>query len=138
MKSLTEYLMEQRKDGSSKSFTFDFTGMEEAKETVEALTSSAGENISYSADEQKVSFTLTKDNFSEATAFITALKDYVKKLGSITTKRSSDTQFADKVNKMEHKIEELDRLIASFSTEETEEQKDKQQGDDEKTDDETE
>ena len=134
MKSLTEFIREKQEEKKmSKSFSFDFTGMDEAKETIEALSSAAGENISYSAEEQKISFTINKDNFTEATAFITALKDYVKKLGSITTKRSSDTKFADRVNKMEHQVQDLDHLIGDLSTDNVEDKKDEQTGDDEPT-----
>lgn len=122
MKSLVEYLNEKKecenckdKTYDTKSFSFNFKDMENAKETLEALASAASENLSYTESDGNISFTINKDNYTEATAFLTALKDYVKKLGSTTTKRASDSAYADKVSKMEHKVEEIDNLIASYS-----------------------
>lgn len=121
MKSLLEYIKEQQEEkntSSSKTFKFNFKDMEGAKEAIESFNSAAGENLNYSSDESSISFTLTKENFAEATTFITAVKDYIKKLGTNTVKRSSDSQYADKVHKMEDKIDEMDKIIADFSTEE--------------------
>lgn len=121
MKSLTEFIKEKKecenceKSYPAKSFSFNFKDMENSKETLEALASAAGENISYSENDGTISFTISKDNYSEASAFLTALKDYVKKLGNTTTKRASDSAYADKVSKMEHKVSELDNLISSYS-----------------------
>jgi len=137
MKSLVEFIKEKKecenceKSYASKSFSFNFKDFENSKETLEALASAAGENISYTEDDGKISFTISKENYSEATAFLTALKDYVKKLGNTTTKRASDAAYADKVSKMESKINELDSLIASYSTEEKSEDADKDKKEDE-------
>ena len=127
MKSLLEYIREQQEEQktvSSKTFKFNFKDMEGAKEAIESFNSAAGENFNYSSDENSISFTLTKDNFAEASAFITAVKDYIKKLSTNTVKRSSDSQYADRVHKMEDKLNELDNLITDFSTEEKTEEPD--------------
>lgn len=130
MKSLTEYIREKQEEPEfeTKTFSFNLKDYEGSKETLEALSSAAGENIDYSDNDGKISFTISKENFTEATAFITALKDYIKKLGTNTVKRSSDAAYADRVHKMEDKIKELDNLIASYSTEEkTEDPEEKQE-----------
>ena len=113
MKSLVEYLNEKKECENCDNKTYE----KNSKETLDALASSAGENISYNEEDGTVSFTISKDNYAEATAFLTALKDYVKKLAGTTTKRASDSAYADKVSKMERKVEELDELIASYSDE---------------------
>lgn len=122
MKSLAEFIKENKecenckeKNYETKSFSFNFKDMENYKKALESLSAAATENISYSDDEGNISFTISKDNYSEASAFLTALKDYVKKLGGITVKRASDGAYADKVAKMEKKVEDIDNLIASYS-----------------------
>jgi len=123
MKSLVEYLNEQKEckncdkqSYETKTFSFDLKEFEGSKEALESFESAATENIDYSNEDGKISFTITKENYTEATGFLTAVKDYIKKLGANTTKRSSDTKYADKVHKMEDKVKELDDLIASYST----------------------
>lgn len=118
MKSLLEFIRENSEkttDATLKKFTFNFSGFEGAKEAIEAMTAASNETLGFTADEEKVSFTLSKENYSANTAFITALKDYVKKLGNDTVKRGSDSQYADKVHKLEDKIKTIDSTIESFN-----------------------
>lgn len=120
MKSLLEFIRENsenKTENQSKQFTFSFKGFEGAKEAIEAMTAASNETLGFTVDEDKVSFTLSKDNYSASAAFITALKDYVKKLGNDTVKRSSDSQYADKVHKFEDKIKTIDSTIESFNEE---------------------
>ena len=139
MKSLVEYLNEQKEckncdkqSYETKTFSFDLKEFEGSKEALESFKSAATENLNYSEEDGKISFTITKENYTEATAFLTAVKDYIKKLGTNTVKRSSDAQYADKVHKMEEKVKELDELIASYSTSEKSEENDPSKETDEK------
>lgn len=120
MKSLLEFIRENSEktaEATTKKFTFNFGGFEGAKEAIEAMTAASNEALGFTADEDKVSFTLSKDNYSASAAFLAALKDYVKKLGNDTVKRASDSQYADKVHKLEDKIKTIDSTIESFNDE---------------------
>jgi hypothetical protein len=99
MKSLYDYIIESTdpEDNAeqleeTKTFKFDFSKFENAKETVKTIVSSAED---YITDQSETSFTLTfkKADATKLSGVVEIIKAFLKKEAH-TPKRSSDEQFA--------------------------------------------
>jgi len=103
MKSLKEYLIESNisesnECGESKTFTFDFTGIENGEETVKSLEGK--EN--YSIDGNKVTVTIC----SEKDTNIEILQQAIE-MARKSQKNSSNEQYAQKTKALATKLSEL-------------------------------
>ena len=103
MKSLKEYLIESNisesnECGESKTFTFDFTGIENGEETVKSLEGK--EN--YSIDGNKVTVTIC----SEKDTSIEILQQAIE-MARKSQKNSSNEQYAQKTKALATKLSEL-------------------------------
>ena len=142
MKSLYDYIIEATtpEDNAeqleeTKTFSFDFTKFENAKETIKTIASSAQEFVE-DQTETTIKLTFKKADATKLTGVVEIIKAYLKKEAH-TTKRSSDEQFAQYCAAQEKKFDEFETFVTEVP--EPEEQPNVQaQKDDEKNQDEQE
>ncbi len=109
MKTLKNFIIEStyiKESESSKTITFNFKDLENAKETIESLKDRDGVEIS----DDNVTVTVTADNVSKLEAVQDILQQYCQTIRS-SQKRSSDEQYAQKTKSFETKVGELNDAI---------------------------
>ena len=119
MKSLYNYSIEATtpKDNAEelqekKSFTFDFSKFENAKDTVKTIVSSV-EN--FVTDQSETGFTLSfkKSEATQMNGVLEIIKSFLKKEAH-TTKRSSDEQFAQYCAKQESVLNNFETFVTEI------------------------
>ena len=118
MKSLLNYILESSKtsDESKKTFTFNLKDVDGAKETIESLDG----NDCVTVEEETVTITIGSniDNVEKAKDTIKALID--KELSS--QKRTTYESYANKLRKLESKVNSLNDAIESIKNPQSEEE----------------
>lgn len=112
MKTLQEFIKEQLNvvnESESATVTFDFSGLENAEDTLKSLTDREG----CSVDDQKLTVTISSETVDKLDSVQDILQQYSETLRN-SSKRSSDEQYAQKtkefaenVTKMNEKIDEI-------------------------------
>lgn len=119
MKSLYNYIIEATtpKDNAEelqekKSFSFDFSRFENAKETVKTIVSSVEDFVT---DQTETSFTLSfqKSEATQMNGVLEIIKSFLSKEAH-TTKRSSDEQFAQYCAKQERVLDEFEEFVTEI------------------------
>jgi hypothetical protein len=119
MKSLYNYIIEATtpKDNAEelqekKSFSFDFSKFENAKDTVKTIVSSVEDFVS---NQTETSFTLSfkKSEATQMNGVLEIIKSFLKKEAH-TTKRSSDEQFAQYCSTQERIFNEFEDFVTEI------------------------
>lgn len=133
MKTLVDYIKEsQEKEEvpTSKSFKFNFNGCEGTEDFLKSIQDIADNNdLSVTVEDEKVSFTVNKDDVEKYDKLLEALQDFIHLRGK-DSKRASDEQYAQKLRKLESKLIELSNYLEDAENEEAPEDDNKK--DDEK------
>jgi len=116
MKSLLEFIKEAQSSESveqtSKDITFNFTDIENGKDTVEKVQNLGTESgIPVAVDGQKVTISFSKDTFAQAEELINTIKDFINVEGK-STRRASSEQYAQKLHAFEDAVKKLDEFKA--------------------------
>jgi len=109
MKTLKDFIIEStyiEEAESSKTITFNFKDLENAKETIESLKGRDGVETS----EDSVTVTVNADNVSNLGSVQDILQQYCQTIRS-SQRRSSDEQYAQKTVSFEKKVGELNDAI---------------------------
>ena len=130
MKHLQDYIIEQAQvnEGvSSKSITFDFTDLENGKETIDSLKDKEG----VTADGDKLTVEITSDNVDKLGTVQDILQQFCQTVRN-SQKRSADEQYAQKTVEFEKKIGELNDALDEIANPDDKDDKDgKKEGEDE-------
>ncbi len=114
MKSLQDFIIESSQEinegKDTASITFDFTDLENAKETIESIQDKEGVSV----DGDKVTITINKDNVAKLESVQDILQQYSSTIRK-SQKRSSDEQYAQKTVAFEKKVGELNDAIDKIS-----------------------
>jgi len=119
MKTLKDFISESIKineSEDSKSITFNFSGLDDAEDTLKSF-----EEMEYcTIEDNKLTVDVTSDNFDKLSSVQDILQQYTdKNLNS--PHRSSDEQYAQKVKKFSEKMNEFNETIEKFENPETDE-----------------
>lgn len=109
MKHLQDYIIEQaqvNEGASSKSITFDFTDLENGKETIDSLKDKEGVTV----DGDKLTVEITSDNVDKLDTVQDILQQFCQTVRN-SQKRSADEQYAQKTVEFEKKIGELNDAL---------------------------
>jgi len=109
MKSLVDYILEA---SDNKSFTFNFKGLENVKETLESL--GKFDYVTVNADDEKASVLVNKDGSNKFDSFIDVMQQYIDGLQK-STKIASDEQYAQKVKDFANKFNDFVSYIDELS-----------------------
>jgi len=116
MKSLLQYIHEAVSDPTSKNILFDFTGIENADDTIKSLQElSKKSGVPVSVDAQKVTVSFTATTLDAAEPIIDVLQQFIEKEGK-SQKRSSDEQYAQKLHRFEDAMQKLDDFKEECAT----------------------
>ena len=130
MKHLQDYIIEQaqvNEGTSSKSITFDFTDLENGKETIDSLKDKEG----VTADGDKLTVEITSDNVDKLGTVQDILQQFCQTVRN-SQKRSADEQYAQKTVEFEKKIGELNDALDEIANPDDKDDKDgKKEGEDE-------
>lgn len=130
MKHLQDYIIEQAQvnEGvSSKSITFDFTDLEDGKETIDSLKDKEGVTV----DGDKLTVEITSDNVDKLGTVQDILQQFCQTVRN-SQKRSADEQYAQKTVEFEKKIGELNDALDEIANPDDKDDKDgKKEGEDE-------
>lgn len=130
MKHLQDYIIEQAQvnEGvSSKSITFDFTDLENGKETIDSLKDKEGVTV----DGDKLTVEITSDNVDKLGTVQDILQQFCQTVRN-SQKRSADEQYAQKTVEFEKKIGELNDALDEIANPDDKDDKDgKKEGEDE-------
>ena len=130
MKHLQDYIIEQaqvNEGASSKSITFDFTDLENGKETIDSLKDKEGVTV----DGDKLTVEITSDNVDKLGTVQDILQQFCQTVRN-SQKRSADEQYAQKTVEFEKKIGELnDALDEIANPDDNDDKGDKKEGEDE-------
>jgi hypothetical protein len=130
MKHLQDYIIEQaqvNEGANSKSITFDFTGLENGKETIDSLKDKEGVTV----DGDKLTVEITSDNVNKLGTVQDILQQFCQTVRN-SQKRSSDEQYAQKTVEFEKKIGELNDALDEIANPDDEDDKGgKKEGEDE-------
>ena len=130
MKHLQDYIIEQaqvNEGASSKSITFDFTDLENGKETIDSLKDKEGVTV----DGDKLTVEITSDNVDKLGTVQDILQQFCQTVRN-SQKRSADEQYAQKTVEFEKKIGELnDALDEIANPDDKDDKDDKKEGEDE-------
>lgn len=130
MKHLQDYIIEQaqvNEGASSKSITFDFTDLENGKETIDSLKDKEG----VTADGDKLTVEITSDNVDKLGTVQDILQQFCQTVRN-SQKRSADEQYAQKTVEFEKKIGELnDALDEIANPDDNDDKGGKKEGEDE-------
>ena len=130
MKHLQDYIIEQaqvNEGASSKSITFDFTDLENGKETIDSLKDKEGVTV----DGDKLTVEITSDNVDKLGTVQDILQQFCQTVRN-SQKRSADEQYAQKTVEFEKKIGELnDALDEIANPDDTDDKDGKKEGEDE-------
>lgn len=107
MKSLLQYIKEAASDSTSINIPFDFTGIENAEDTIKSLQElSKKSGIPVSVDGQKVTVSLTSTTLDTAEPIIDVLQQFIAHEGK-SQKRASYEQYAQKLHRFEDQMKKL-------------------------------
>lgn len=130
MKHLQDYIIEQaqvNEGASSKSITFDFTDLENGKETIDSLKDKEGVTV----DGDKLTVEITSDNVDKLDTVQDILQQFCQTVRN-SQKRSADEQYAQKTVEFEKKIGELNDALDEIANPDGKDDKDgKKEGEDE-------
>ena len=130
MKHLQDYIIEQaqiNEGASSKSITFDFTDLENGKETIDSLKDKEGVTV----DGDKLTVEITSDNVDKLGTVQDILQQFCQTVRN-SQKRSADEQYAQKTVEFEKKIGELnDALDEIANPDDNDDKGGKKEGEDE-------
>ena len=130
MKHLQDYIIEQaqvNEGASSKSITFDFTDLENGKETIDSLKDKEGVTV----DGDKLTVEITSDNVDKLSTVQDILQQFCQTVRN-SQKRSADEQYAQKTVEFEKKIGELNDALDEIANPDDKDDKDgKKEGEDE-------
>ena len=130
MKHLQDYIIEQaqvNEGTSSKSITFDFTDLENDKETIDSLKDKEG----VTADGDKLTVEITSDNVDKLGTVQDILQQFCQTVRN-SQKRSADEQYAQKTVEFEKKIGELNDALDEIANPDDKDDKNgKKEGEDE-------
>ena len=130
MKHLQDYIIEQaqvNEGASSKSITFDFTDLENGKETIDSLKDKEGVTV----DGDKLTVEITSDNVDKLGTVQDILQQFCQTVRN-SQKRSADEQYAQKTVEFEKKIGELNDALDEIANPNDKDDKDgKKEGEDE-------
>lgn len=130
MKHLQDYIIEQaqiNEGASSKSITFDFTDLENGKETIDSLKDKEGVTV----DGDKLTVEITSDNVDKLGTVQDILQQFCQTVRN-SQKRSADEQYAQKTVEFEKKIGELNDALDEIANPDDKDDKDgKKEGEDE-------
>lgn len=130
MKHLQDYIIEQaqiNEGASSKSITFDFTDLENGKETIDSLKDKEGVTV----DGDKLTVEITSDNVDKLGTVQDILQQFCQSVRN-SQKRSADEQYAQKTVEFEKKIGELNDALDEIANPDDKDDKDgKKEGEDE-------
>lgn len=130
MKHLQDYIIEQaqvNEGASSKSITFDFTDLENGKETIDSLKDKEGVTV----DGDKLTVEITSDNVDKLGTVQDVLQQFCHTVRN-SQKRSSDEQYAQKTVEFEKKIGELNDALDKIANPDDDSEKgEKKEGEDE-------
>ena len=130
MKHLQDYIIEQaqvNEGASSKSITFDFTDLENGKETIDSLKDNEG----VTADGDKLTVEITSDNVDKLGTVQDILQQFCQTVRN-SQKRSADEQYAQKTVEFEKKIGEVNDALDEIANPDDKDDKDgKKEGEDE-------
>lgn len=130
MKHLQDYIIEQaqvNEGAASKSVTFDFTDLENGKETIESLKDKEGVEV----DGDKLTVTVNSDTVDKLDTVQDILQQFCQTIRN-SQKRSSDEQYAQKTVDFEKKIGELNDAIDEIKNPDDDSEKgEKKEGEDE-------
>lgn len=130
MKHLQDYIIEQaqvNEGASSKSITFDFTDLENGKETIDSLKDKEGVTV----DGDKLTVEITSDNVDKLDTVQDILQQFCQTVRN-SQKRSADEQYAQKTVEFEKKIGELnDALDEIANPDDNDDKGGKKEGEDE-------
>lgn len=130
MKHLQDYIIEQaqvNEGASSKSITFDFTDLENGKETIDSLKDKEGVTV----DGDKLTVEITSDNVDKLDTVQDILQQFCQAVRN-SQKRSADEQYAQKTVEFEKKIGELnDALDEIANPDDNDDKGGKKEGEDE-------
>jgi len=118
MKHLEDYINESinlNESEESKSITFDFSDLENAKETLDSLKDQEGCEI----EDNKLTVTITQDNVDKLDTVQDILQKYTDTIRS-SVKRSSDEQYAQKTKKFAEKLAEFNETLDKIANPEDE------------------
>lgn len=115
MKSLQDFIIESSQEinegKDTASITFDFTDLENAKETLKSF-----ENKDYcTIEDNKLTVEITADNVDKLDTVQDILQQYSQTLRS-STKSTNDEQYAQKTKKFAEKVGEFNDAIEELST----------------------
>lgn len=130
MKHLQDYIIEQaqvNEGASSKSITFDFTDLENGKETIDSLKDKEGVTV----DGDKLTVEITSDNVDKLGTVQDILQQFCQTVRN-SQKRSADEQYAQKTVEFEKKIGELNDALDEITNPDDKDDKGgKKEGEDE-------
>ena len=130
MKHLQDYIIEQaqvNEGASSKLITFDFTDLENGKETIDSLKDKEGVTV----DGDKLTVEITSDNVDKLGTVQDILQQFCQTVRN-SQKRSADEQYAQKTVEFEKKIGELNDALDEIANPDDKDDKDgKKEGEDE-------
>lgn len=130
MKHLQDYIIEQaqvNEGASSKSITFDFTDLENGKETIDSLKDKEGVTV----DGDKLTVEITSDNVDKLGTVQDILQQFCQTVRN-SQKRSADEQYAQKTVEFEKKIGELNDALDEIANPDDKDDKGgKKEGEDE-------
>lgn len=130
MKHLQDYIIEQaqvNEGASSKSITFDFTDLENGKETIDSLKDKEGVTV----DGDKLTVEITSDNVDKLGTVQDILQQFCQTVRN-SQKRSADEQYAQKTVEFEKKIGELNDALDEIANPDDKDDNDgKKEGEDE-------
>jgi hypothetical protein len=109
MKHLQDYIIEQaqvNEGATSKSVTFDFSDLENGKETIESLKDKEGVEV----NDDKLTVTVNSDTVDKLDTVQDILQQFCETIRN-SQKRSSDEQYAQKTVDFEKKVGELNDAI---------------------------
>lgn len=120
MKSLVEFIKESTsvkvtEATESTSLTFDFTGLENAEETLKSLVEMEG----CSVEDNMLTVTVTADNVDKLGTVQDILQQFTETIRN-SQKRSSDEQYAQKTKKFAEKVAEFNNKLDEIANPEEE------------------
>jgi len=115
MKSIKEFLLESAK--KSDSISFDFSGLENAKETIDSLA-----NMDYcEVDENTVTVSIDEDNYDKLDSVQDILQSFYNTVYN-SSKRTNDEKYAQLVKAFGKQVENLNDKIDAYNTDEDEDE----------------
>jgi len=110
MKRLQDFIIESSQEinegKDTASITFDFTDLENAKETIESIQDKEGVEV----DDQKVTVTINKDNVAKLDTVKDILQQYAETIRN-SNKRSENEEYAQKTKAFAEKVGEFNDAL---------------------------